>query len=320
MTGNTADPRNLPARHVGDNEPSTQEVRTELARVVASPGFDGSPQLSGFLEYLVEEFLAGRGDDIKERNIAVNALSRPVDFDPRLDSVVRVTAVRLRRALEEYYAADGAADPLRISVPKGAYLPRFDRQHAEPVADEAETQTTVVPKSRVQPDSDGRTSRVPTAFWLACILGATAIVAGIVTTIRGPSGVDIVEQTGALPWRIEDGRLQILIVRTKRDSHWTVPKATQDPEMTPQEVAEGEAWEEAGVQGSAGPHAIGEYEYVRGSKVYRVSVYPVLVAEVHDAWPEDFRDRLWCDLHAEPVPVESDQLRMIIADFNPEGL
>jgi adenylate cyclase len=80
-------------------------IRAELARVLASSEFAASRHLTNFLRYVVEEALAGREDRLKERNIALGALGRDADFDPRLDCIVRVVAGKLRRALERYYRA-----------------------------------------------------------------------------------------------------------------------------------------------------------------------------------------------------------------------
>jgi len=108
-------------------DPSQAELRLELSRVLSANEFQASSQLSAFLRYIVDEELAGRGAEIKERNIAISALERAADFDPRMDCIVRVSAGRLRRALERYYAGEGTANPLRIEVPKGTYRPILRR-------------------------------------------------------------------------------------------------------------------------------------------------------------------------------------------------
>lgn len=100
-------------------------VRAALARVLASPEFLASPQLSAFLRYVVEKTLEGREDRIKGYTIAVEALGRDPSFDPQADPIVRVEATRLRRALAAYYGRDGAADPLVIDMPRGSYVPTF---------------------------------------------------------------------------------------------------------------------------------------------------------------------------------------------------
>src|SRR5262245_49048248 len=104
------------------------EVRAELSRILASSEFVGSRQLTNFLNYVVEEALAGREDQLKERTLAHGALGRDATFDPRRDCIVRVVAGKLRRALERYFALYGACDPLYIDVPKGSYCPVIRRR------------------------------------------------------------------------------------------------------------------------------------------------------------------------------------------------
>jgi len=102
-----------------------EEVRAELLRVLASPEFAASHQLTSFLQFIVAESLAGREDHLKERTIALGALGRSANFDSRQDCIVRVVAGKLRRALERYYAIQGTCNPLLIEVPKGSYCPVF---------------------------------------------------------------------------------------------------------------------------------------------------------------------------------------------------
>jgi TolB-like protein len=108
---------------------SPGEANAELARILASPDFSSSRQLTSFLRFVVAETLAGRSGNLKERTVAHGALGREIRFDPRLDCVVRVVAGKLRRSLEHYYALDGVADPVCIEVPKGTYCPVFRRMH-----------------------------------------------------------------------------------------------------------------------------------------------------------------------------------------------
>lgn len=106
---------------------SAEEIRSELEKVLASAELVHCPQLQRFLNFVVEEELAGRGNQLKEYVLGVGVFGRPADFDPRLDSLVRVEARRLRAALEKYYADKGHRDPIIIELQKGAYLPSFHR-------------------------------------------------------------------------------------------------------------------------------------------------------------------------------------------------
>src|SRR4029077_3589548 len=71
----------------------------------------------------VERHIEGRDDELKESVIAVEVFSRRPDYDPKLDSIVRTEAARLRARLTAYYAGDGSSDSVVIDVPKGGYIP-----------------------------------------------------------------------------------------------------------------------------------------------------------------------------------------------------
>jgi hypothetical protein len=98
-----------------------------LERLLRADRFRKSPSLRQLLDYLVRKCAEGSADDIKESTIAMDVFGRPTSFDSRLDNSVRVQAHRLRKTLEGYYEAEGAADEFRITIPKGSYIPAFQR-------------------------------------------------------------------------------------------------------------------------------------------------------------------------------------------------
>src|SRR5580698_10504554 len=100
-------------------------VRTQLEKILSSAGFVRNNRLSGFLRFVVEQELSGRGDELKESVIGVEYFGRQPDYDVRQDSVVRNEAGKLRARLAEYYVGEGAADGLVIELPKGGYKPVF---------------------------------------------------------------------------------------------------------------------------------------------------------------------------------------------------
>lgn len=102
-----------------------EHVKLELRRILNSPNFDTSDRNRRFLEYVVEETLAGRHDRIKAYTIATIVFGRDDSFDPTLDPVVRMEARRLRRSLERFYLVEGEEDAVRIELPKGGYVPKF---------------------------------------------------------------------------------------------------------------------------------------------------------------------------------------------------
>src|SRR5579863_4868180 len=116
---------------------SAQE-RQELATLLGSGIFNRAPSLAQLLSYICEKHFEGSAGQIKEYNIAVEALGRPPDFDQKRDSIVRVEAHRLRRRLKDYYEGAGSDHAVRILIPSGQYAPKFvpqeTRLRAEPNA------------------------------------------------------------------------------------------------------------------------------------------------------------------------------------------
>ena len=107
-------------------QPSHEEVRQHLGYILASGDLKNSPLLCAFLEYIVEETLAGRGERLKAYSIGVEVFGRNEDFDPMLDSSIRVAAGKLRSKLDHYYySGPGRSDQVVISIPKGSYAPQF---------------------------------------------------------------------------------------------------------------------------------------------------------------------------------------------------
>lgn len=111
----------------GDNcaPQDTDGVRAQLDRILASAEFHVPERGRRFLQYIVEEALEGRSEQLKAYTIAQAVFGRDASFDAQNDPVVRIEAGRIRRALERYYLVSGRDDLIRISVPKGGYAPLF---------------------------------------------------------------------------------------------------------------------------------------------------------------------------------------------------
>jgi hypothetical protein len=122
----------MPHANSRDECPTAEEVCAALGRIAASDAFRACPQLVAFLRYVVDATLRGGQDRIKGYTIAVEALGRGDDFNPQDDPIVRVEAMRLRRALQRYYADGGRDDAVHIVLPLGSYVPVF-RRAAAPV-------------------------------------------------------------------------------------------------------------------------------------------------------------------------------------------
>jgi hypothetical protein len=129
--------------------------RAELETLLSSREFTRAPKLAQLLSYLCERLFAGEANQIKEYSIGLEVFHRGASFDQDSDSIVRVEANRLRRRLAEYYAGEGASHSLRITIPVGQYVPRFEPVTPQTVADSpgtiaAEPQPDISPSSPLQ--------------------------------------------------------------------------------------------------------------------------------------------------------------------------
>lgn len=104
-----------------------------MQRILSSASFRGSPQLSRLLSFLVESVLSDQMHRIKQYTIAVDVFGYSEHFNPHTNTAVRVSAIRLRRALDLYYLHEGERDDIRIEIPKRAYAPVF-RPNGGPTA------------------------------------------------------------------------------------------------------------------------------------------------------------------------------------------
>src|ERR1700758_1753308 len=102
----------------------------QVEKLASSSVLPGSESLRKLLRYLAHHAIAHPGTPLKEYQIATEEFGRPPDFDPAVDSLVRVQAGRLRTKLAEYYAGEGADDPIRIELAKGAYALSFHHRQS----------------------------------------------------------------------------------------------------------------------------------------------------------------------------------------------
>ncbi len=101
------------------------EYSAEIEKLVNSATLHGSESLCKLLRYLAQHALEHPGVPLKEYQIATEVFGRPADFDPHLDSTIRVQAGRLRLKLAEYYGTEGINDEILVELPKGTYVLTF---------------------------------------------------------------------------------------------------------------------------------------------------------------------------------------------------
>ena len=107
-----------------------EQLLEQINRLVTSHALHGSESLCKLLRYLAKHAVDHPGTPIKEFQIATEVFGRSPDFDPQLDSMVRVQAGRLRSKLTEFYSSDGLEDPIVVELPKGTYVLSFHHRNA----------------------------------------------------------------------------------------------------------------------------------------------------------------------------------------------
>jgi adenylate cyclase len=117
------------------------EIYQWLDKICSSGEFSPKDKTSRLLRFLVDETVAGRGENLKQYTIGTTVFNRLKSFNSELDPVVRIQAGRLRRSLDLYYAHEGKDDTVCIVIPKGTYVPLFLPQYPDVVPGEAVGET-----------------------------------------------------------------------------------------------------------------------------------------------------------------------------------
>jgi len=144
----------------------------QIEKLLSSHALHGSESLCKLLRYLAAHSLEHPGASPKEYQIATEVFGRQQDFDPHVDSMVRVQAGRLRTKLAEYYASEGAEDQTVVELPKGTYGLTF---HPRP---HGAARNHAVPSHESPGNSEvnGRTSRT----WVIAVIALSVVLASAV--------------------------------------------------------------------------------------------------------------------------------------------
>ncbi|MGC1519958.1 MAG: hypothetical protein WA803_00340 [Steroidobacteraceae bacterium] len=93
-------------------------LEQETRRVQAS-GVLGEARMRRLFDYLAARSLAGESP--KEITLAIEVFGKGPEFDVSQDALVRVYVHKLRRTLEEFYAAQGGEGITPLHIPRGEY-------------------------------------------------------------------------------------------------------------------------------------------------------------------------------------------------------
>lgn len=133
-------------------------------------------------------------------------------------------------------------------------------------------------------------------------------------------------QVAALCWRVEDGKLQVLLVTSRETGRWVLPKGWPMEGKSAPEAARAEAWEEAGVDGKVSDSCVGLFAYrkVLGPGIdvpCVVAVYPLKVKALADDFPERAeRERRWFSPKKAAQKVEEPELKELLRSLDQKAL
>jgi hypothetical protein len=102
----------------------------QLERLLANPYFSHSRRFPSFLRFIVTHTLSGRTDLLKERTLGIEIFGKSANYDTANDPIVRVTAAEIRKRIAQYYQDPAHEHELRLSLPPGSYVPKFDPPHS----------------------------------------------------------------------------------------------------------------------------------------------------------------------------------------------
>ena len=165
--------------HVPLSDEEKIAIQQQLERLLLNPHFSNSKRFPSFLRYVVTQTIEGKSELLKERVLGFAVFNRKPDYDTTLDPIVRVTAVEIRKRIAQYYQEPGHEEELRISLPPGSYVPRFDNPktpnsyHAGTVFEPAFDSASVVSTSGIR----GR-GRLWAEWVILITLGLLLLLAG----------------------------------------------------------------------------------------------------------------------------------------------
>ena len=121
-------------------------------------------------------------------------------------------------------------------------------------------------------------------------------------------------QSSVIPYRVRDGKLEVLVIASSKKHHLVVPKGIKDPGLSPRESAAKEALEEAGIEGEIAEAALGSYTCEKWGATCTVAVYPMKVTRVipEEEWEESHRGREWVTPDVAASRLKQQELRPLV--------
>jgi hypothetical protein len=127
LSPSSTDTRIAEIAKIAETKGGLASLQQHLKEVIEGDVFKGSHRSGQFLQYIVDQAIAGRFDSLKERVIGMELFGRSASYDTGDDAIVRVTASDVRKRLLQHYGRYGATSGFRISLPSGSYIPEIMR-------------------------------------------------------------------------------------------------------------------------------------------------------------------------------------------------
>ena len=181
-----------PASHPEECTAGAANARQDLVhRVASSCTFEKSPKLRAFLLYVCRCALLNEPSAATEQQIGIHVFHRLPGYNPNEDNIVRSQARLLRLKLEHHFANEGSHEPVLITIPKGRYLPVFEKRPEPSAVLRADAPVDLPNKSR---------GSSPNVFLVALsvLLGIAILwIAG--TSLRSKESSSIQSANAAVP-------------------------------------------------------------------------------------------------------------------------
>ena len=116
-------------------------------------------------------------------------------------------------------------------------------------------------------------------------------------------------QSGVIPFRMDGGEMQVLLITSSSGKRWVIPKGIIEPGLSAWASAAKEALEEAGVEGLVYPTPMGTYERQKWGGTCTVELFLMEVDAIRETWPEAFRQRRWVSVDEAVALVEEEALK-----------
>ena len=156
--------------------PVVTTERELVGRILISPSFARSERLSTLLTYVCDMTFKGREDEINEQHIGHAVFGRSADYDSSIDGIVRTQASRLRQRLDLYFQQEGAAEPVRLTIPRGSYVPIFEPRQNPPPATQPDLPSLPSAPHPQSIATHTRSQATPWLPWALCVLLLAMVV------------------------------------------------------------------------------------------------------------------------------------------------